>query len=120
MLLKSLVQILLFSENDKIILNKLLKKYWNFFLQNFELIVWIITVIILFFLPETPGQSLCVFKAIGLNSCLGCGIGTSMHHALHFKFTQSFIDHPLGIFGVLIIFMRIIKLIPSKKTNHAS
>lgn len=120
MLLKSLVQILLFSENNKIILNKLLNKYRNFFLQNFEIIVWITAVIILFFLSETPRQSLCVFKAIGFNSCPGCGIGTSMHHALHFKFTQSFIDHPLGIFGVLIILMRIIKLIPSKKTNHAT
>jgi len=118
--LKSSVQIFQFSENNYIILSKIVNKYWPLFIQNFELVVWVIAVIILFFLPETPGRSLCVFKAIGLNSCPGCGIGTSMHHALHFKFTQSFIDHPLGIFGVLIIFMRIIKLIPSKKTNHAT
>ena len=89
-------------------------------MSNFELIVWISAVIILFFLPETPGQSLCIFKAIGFNSCLGCGIGTSMHYALHLEFTQSFFDHPFGIFGVLIIFMRIIKLIPLKKIKDAT
>ena len=101
-------------------LNKFLKKYWPLFLSNFELFVWVIAVIILFFLPEKPGQSLCIFKAIGFNSCPGCGIGTSMHHALHLKFTQSFFDHTFGIFGVLIIFMRIIKLISFKKINHAN
>ena len=96
------------------------KKYWSSFLQNFELFVWVTAVIILFFLPEKPGQSLCIFKAIGFNRCPGCGIGTSMHHALHFKITQSFLDHPMGILGILIIFIRIIQLIPSKKINHAT
>ncbi len=101
-------------------MNKIFKKYWSLFLSNFELVVWLAAIIILFFLPETPGQSLCIFKAIGFNSCVGCGIGTSMHHALHFRFTQSFVDHPLGIFGVLIIFIRIIKLIPLKKDKSCT
>ncbi len=101
-------------------MHKTVKKYWSLFLQNFELIIWVTTIIILFFLPETPGQSLCIFKAIGFNRCLGCGIGTSMHHALNFEFAQSFVDHPMGIFAVLIIFIRIIKLILHKTTNHAT
>ena len=101
-------------------MNKFLKKYWPLFLSNFELFVWVIAVIILFFLPEKPGQSLCIFKAIGFNHCPGCGIGTSMHHALHFEFAQSFMDHPMGIFGVLVIFIRIIKLNPLKKIKHAT
>jgi hypothetical protein len=97
-----------------------IRKYSSLAFAHFELIVWITAIIVLFFLPETPGPSLCVFKAIGFNRCPGCGIGHSMHDALHFQFSASWNHHPMGILAVLIIFMRIKQLIPNKKNNHAT
>ncbi len=97
-----------------------IRKYQGLVYTHFELIVWIIAIIVLYFLPETKGPSLCLFKAVGLNSCPGCGIGHSIHDALHFQFTASWNHHPMGIMAVLIIFMRINQLLPIKKNKHAT
>ncbi len=97
-----------------------IQKYGSLAFAHLELIVWTSTLIVLFFLPETTGPSLCVFKAVGFNSCPGCGIGHSIHDALHFQFSDSWSHHPMGILAVLIIFMRIKQLIPTKKNNHAT
>jgi hypothetical protein len=61
------------------------------------------------------GSSLCVFKFIGFNSCPGCGLGHSIHHALHLRFGQSFQAHWFGIPGVIIILYRIKQLFNPKK-----
>ncbi len=97
-----------------------IRKYQGLVYTHFELIVWIIAIIVLYFLPKTKGPSLCLFKAVGLNSCPGCGIGHSIHDALHFQFTASWNHHPMGIMAVLIIFMRINQLLPIKKNKHAT
>ena len=97
-----------------------LQKYGSLAFAHLELIVWTTAIVILYFLPETPGPSLCVFKAVGFNHCPGCGIGMSIHYALHFQIMQSWDAHPMGILAVLIIFMRIKQLIPTKKNNHAT
>lgn len=98
----------------------ILQKYFRLAFAHFELIVWISAIIILSFLPETPGLSLCIFKAIGFDRCPGCGIGNSIHHALRMKFTTSWNEHSMGILAVLIIFRRIFQLIPNKKITHAA
>ncbi len=83
-----------------------------------ELLFWVSALVTLFFLNESKSEtSLCVFSLLGVGHCPGCGIGHSIHYALHFKFAASFHHHPLGIFGVLVIFNRIKQLIyPVKPT----
>ena len=84
--------------------------------QHIELLVWFAALILLFFLnPDGSEASLCVFRWIGIEQCPGCGLGHSIHHALHARFTQSFHEHMMGIPGLIIIFHRIIQLIYPKK-----
>ncbi|MBW0178871.1 DUF2752 domain-containing protein [Sediminibacterium sp.] len=74
---------------------------------------------LLFFLPGyTEGQSLCVSTLLQLGKCPGCGIGHAIHDALHFRFSASFQHHPMGIFAVIIIFIRIKQLITNTLTTH--
>jgi hypothetical protein len=83
-----------------------------------ELLCWIAAISVLFFLSEnTADTSFCFFSLLGFGHCPGCGIGHSIHYALHLKFTASFQHHPLGIFAVMVIFNRIKQLIyPVKPT----
>ena len=93
-----------------------------------ELICWSATLIVLFFMPvDNNGQSLCIFRFIGLQSCPGCGLGHSIHYALNFQLSQSFHAHFFGLPAVLIILHRIKQLSIFKKpiayeiqTNHAN
>lgn len=85
---------------------------FKWFRNRFELLCWIAALIILFFLPvNKPDTSLCVFSLLGLGHCPGCGMGHAIHYALHLQPVLSFQHHPLGIFGVMIIFIRIKQLI---------
>lgn len=85
------------------------------------MLFWVSSLIVLFFLPGgNSGISLCIFKYLGFTFCPGCGIGHSIHDALHFRITDSFHHHPLGIIAVFIIFNRIIQLRkPIKQINEA-
>ena len=87
--------------------SKITKWFWN----HFELLFWLFAIAALFFLPENkPDTSLCISGLLGLGHCPGCGIGHSIHYALHLHFTASFQHHPMGIIGVLVIFIRIKQL----------
>lgn len=87
--------------------------------QHLELLFWVTALIVLFFLPvEKTETSLCLFSLLGVGSCPGCGLGHAIYYALHLHPLQSFQHHPIGIFAVLVIFMRIRQLIHLKKTNH--
>lgn len=84
-----------------------------------ELVFWITAILLLFFLPGyREGQSLCVSTLLGLGKCMGCGIGHAIHDALHFRFGASFQQHPMGIFAVIVIFIRIKQLITHILTTH--
>ena len=85
--------------------------------KHFEVTVWIIGMIILFFMNVDNETSLCLFRFIGFTHCPGCGIGHAIHDALHFRFSSSFAHHPLGIPAVIIIFIRIKQLLFTPKTN---
>lgn len=59
-------------------------------------------ILILFFLlyymdTSQAAVSLCIFKQIGLQSCIGCGLGHSIHYALHAEFIQSVQSHVAGL-----------------------
>lgn len=74
---------------------------------------------LLFFLPGyQEGKSLCVSTLLGLGKCPGCGIGHAIHDALHLRLKDSFQHHPLGIFAVIVIFIRVKQLISSTLNAH--
>ena len=80
--------------------------------KNFELIVWISALVLLFFMKtDTSAQSLCLFKWLNTTYCPGCGLGHSIHAALHLQLMASLKLHPMGIAAVLIILNRIKQLI---------
>ncbi|MBL0882634.1 MAG: DUF2752 domain-containing protein, partial [Chitinophagaceae bacterium] len=46
------------------------------------------------------------------------GIGHSIKDALHVRFRAAFEHHPLGVVGVIIIFIRIKQLIQPLRKQH--
>ena len=86
--------------------------------QHIELLFWFVSIVLLFFLkPAEPQTSLCMFRWIGFEHCPGCGLGHSIHHALHASFTQSYNEHLMGLPALVIIFHRITQLVYPKKTT---
>lgn len=84
-----------------------------------EEICWAIALVMLFFSNPLPTGSLCLFKFAGFSSCLGCGLGHSMHEALHLQFEAAWKEHILGIPAVAVLICRILTtLIKYKKSLH--
>ncbi len=54
--------------------------------------------------------SFCVFNRLGIEHCPGCGLGHSISYLFHGDFYTSFATHPLGIFAVLVLSLRIYSL----------
>jgi len=96
------------------------KKIWKFFWSNFELFFWVGALIALFFLePVGEHFSLCPLKNMGIEHCPGCGLGHSVHYALHFQFNRAIMQHPLGLLAIVLLFSRIYQLIKNIfKTNY--
>jgi hypothetical protein len=91
----------------------------KWFRNNLELLCWITALVALFFLPENKtGTSFCLSTLLGLGHCPGCGIGHSIHYALHLQIATSFQHHPLGIFAVIVIFIRIKQLLYPVKSTY--
>ncbi|SJZ34054.1 DUF2752 domain-containing protein [Sediminibacterium ginsengisoli] len=86
----------------------------HFLLKYNELLFWFTALVLLFFLPvEKPATSLCLSSLVGLGKCPGCGIGHAIHEALHLRLRSSWQYHPLGIFAVIVIFIRLKQLLQS-------
>lgn len=97
-------------------LNKFLFGTLKWIHSHFELLFWIGALIGLYFLTENKtAVSLCPFSLLGLGHCPGCGIGHAIHYALYLQLSVSFHHHPLGIFAVMIIFIRIKQLTYTQK-----
>ena len=80
--------------------------------RYFELAFWIVSIVLLGLMnPREVHYSFCLFKFLGLNLCPGCGLGHSISFLIRGDIKSSFAAHPLGIFGLSIIFFRIYKLI---------
>lgn len=89
-----------------------MKKTIHFIKSNFEAIVWICALILLATMnPYTTQPSLCMFHALGIDSCPGCGLGHAISAAFHGQFVLSFETHPLGIVTILLLATRIVTLI---------
>lgn len=82
----------------------------RFFRKYFEVIIWGGALVLLYFMnPSENGTSLCILKNLGMKWCPGCGLGHSIHHALHLDFKESIEDHILGIPATLILIYQAIK-----------
>jgi hypothetical protein len=96
----------------------------NLFNKYFELSFWIIALTSLALMQpdEDVHYSFCIFKLAGFTFCPGCGLGHSISYLFHGYIKTSFTTHPLGIFAVLLILLRIYTLLHilifSKKYNQ--
>jgi hypothetical protein len=79
---------------------------------NIELFFWIGGLTWLAFMnPSETHFSLCPIKNLGFSFCPGCGLGHSISFLLHGQIKESFQHHPLGVFALMVILMRIFQLI---------
>jgi hypothetical protein len=81
--------------------------------RYFELVCWVSALLLLAVMPAGAGPhySLCLFKALGIDFCPGCGLGHSLSQLFHGNLQASFSAHPLGIFAVITILSRIVTLL---------
>jgi hypothetical protein len=85
-----------------------LKNILDFLLKNFEGFFWLSALMLLALMsPALEAPSLCAFHWLGVESCPGCGLGHSISAAFHGQFAASIDYHPLGIFAILILSIRI-------------
>lgn len=92
--------------------NVSIRPAFHWIVSHAELVFWLAALTLLFFLPESKDAvSLCPLRLFGFGRCPGCGIGHSIHYALRLHPALSFAAHPLGIFGVIVIFSRIKQLL---------
>ena len=96
------------------------KSYLNFIIKSpykFELFFWLAALIYLFAInPYSSGHlDLCLFQLYGIDTCPGCGLGKSISFIFHGDFMGSISSHPLGLFALALIFIRITALLI--KTN---
>lgn len=80
-----------------------------------EVSVWSLALLGLYLFGHVEGgPTLCLFHWIGLEACLGCGLGHAIHDAMHFRFGASVEHHPLGIPVLLLLLFRIHELTRSR------
>ena len=84
------------------------KALLDFVQKNFEGFFWLTALVLLALMSPTLDEpSLCAFRWLGIESCPGCGLGHSISAAFRGQFSASFDFHPLGIFAIIILSIRI-------------
>lgn len=84
---------------------------WRFFRQNLEAFIWLTALLLLFFMPpESTQQTLCVWHHLGVERCLGCGLGHAISAAFRGQILHSFQSHLLGVPAIVILSSRSIFL----------
>jgi len=97
--------------------NHRMQRSFSFLYRNNELFIWAAALIFLYGL-QTDGRehfTLCIFSWLGIDYCPGCGIGRSIHAALHFDWQTSWHYHWFGIPALGILFLRMGKLLKNIK-----
>jgi len=69
--------------------------------------------------PENTHFTICPFANFGFEFCPGCGLGNSISYIFMGNFIESFHSHPLGIFALIIIALRIITIINNNRRKYA-
>ena len=81
--------------------------------------IWLVLLLLLFFMDTTKEQfSFCVFRQLGISFCPGCGIGHSIHFALHFQLQEAWQAHPFGIPATIGILCNSINSIYQTQKRH--
>lgn len=91
-------------------MGKELQSAIKFFVQNLEAFVWITAILFFAVSPIPAGEhfTICPLSLAGFQHCPGCGLGRSMILLFHGHITESFNMHPLALFAVLVLLLRII------------
>jgi len=78
-----------------------------------EAAIWSIALIALalYHPAEHNHFSLCPLNALGAGICPGCGLGRSVAFLLKGSIGESLATHPLGIFAVIVLILRIVQLL---------
>lgn len=84
----------------------------HFLRQHFELIAWITGLLGLALAdPSEHHFTLCPLSNLGFEFCPGCGLGRSISYLFRLDVAASWQQHPLGIFAIITLFIRIKKLL---------
>ena len=67
---------------------------------------------------ESAHYSVCVFRAVGLPHCPGCGLGHGINHLFHGRLAESWASHPLTIPALLILLNRMRQLLNFRPLNN--
>ncbi len=77
-----------------------------------EAIIWTLALIALaLYRPTETHITLCPLANLGFDFCPGCGLGRSISFLFHGDIKLSYEAHPLGIFAVIVLSFRIVKLV---------
>ena len=90
-------------------------------LVGFEALVWIFGLAYLLFI-HNPGEShftICPLANLGFEFCPGCGLGNSISYLFKGDIISSFQSHPLGIFALIVLTLRIINIIKNNWRRYA-
>ena len=90
-------------------------------LIGLEAAIWILGLVFLVFIndPQSIHFTVCPFANLGIDFCPGCGLGNSISYLFRGDLSASFHAHPLGIFALIIITMRIITIIKNNRRMYA-
>jgi hypothetical protein len=84
-----------------------------------EAIAWTVGLACLAVLPESSQHiSICPFYNLGFDFCPGCGLGRSISFLFHGQYERSFQTHPLALFAVIVLSLRIFQLLKHYKTYY--
>jgi hypothetical protein len=92
---------------------------WTF--VGFEASVWILGLLYLAFIhsPEVTHFTICPLANLGIEFCPGCGLGNSISYIFIGDLSSSIYSHPLGIFALVTIIIRIITIIKNNRRKYA-
>lgn len=106
------------KKNSNIFATKILK-LWSLF--GFEAVVWTFGLLYLAFI-HSPGEThftVCPLANLGIDFCPGCGLGNSISYLFKGDFISSFVAHPLGIFALIVLTLRIFTIIKNNWRKYA-
>jgi hypothetical protein len=86
-----------------------------------ECLIWCLALAALYWGidPTKPQSSLCLFHWMGFRACPGCGLGHSIHAALHGNWAKSWEYHWFGLPALGIIIFRIVTLVHTHNQHYA-
>jgi len=82
----------------------------KFLVHNLEAFIWIVAILYFAVSPLPSGEhfTICPVSLAGFEHCPGCGLGRSLILLLHGHLTESFNMHPMAVFALIVLVVRII------------